>query len=375
MRAAEREPGLCIVIEPDVRPGRGRYVACTAAVLSVMLKLTPVEVLVTGGAGGRGTFVSADTREGSAKGIQNLDVAFVAPRLAVSSFERVARPLEVVEWMYPERVSVTVVTGRAVVELDPGRELAGVRALVAFPAPSRRAHELPDAPSRVHAVASVARDGLVASGERKDLCVGRMPELRWDKAKSIVTIEAFLRLREELPVVNVAVAAAAGVLVPQIAGGGRILIAPVERQFPRVTLVAGHFGVRRIQAEAGELVNLGRNGQRCARPERFDLEMTVVAASHEDAVRRCVALLAAGAPRLMERERRGPAGTPARRNHVTLHTVEALVSSLEREVVGVVEVRGRAEHLLPVAGRALTGQAIGVDVLVAGRAALVEPQE
>ena len=54
---------------------------------------------------------------------------------------------------------------------------------------------------------------------------------------------------------------------------------------------------------------------------------------------------------------------------------EPLVSAFERKVIGVIEVRGRTEHLLTVAGRAVTGQPGRVDVLVARATVLIESEK
>ncbi len=120
-----------VMVEPDVAPGRGRYVTSATTNLPVILKLAPVNVLVTPGAESRCALVSADTREGSPKRFENLYVALRALRLSMSSHERIAGALRVIEGMYPEVVAVDAVTGGAIPAVDLRGELVTVRALVA----------------------------------------------------------------------------------------------------------------------------------------------------------------------------------------------------------------------------------------------------
>jgi hypothetical protein len=60
---------------------------------------------------------------------------------------------------------------------------------------------------------------------------------------------------------------------------------------------------------------------------------------------------------------------------VTLRAGEPLVTSFEGKVVRVVEVSRGTERVLSVAGRAVAGKPIRVDVLVARTAVLVEPEK
>ena len=62
------------------------------------------------------------------------------------------------------------------------------------------------------------------------------------------------------------------------------MIAAVKGKLSRMALVTGHLRVRGTQAEARELVNLGRDVARRDGPERLELNMTLLAAPHEDPV-------------------------------------------------------------------------------------------
>ena len=129
----------------------------------------------------------------------------------MSSLERVAGALLVIERMYPERIAADAVAGRAIPALDLRQELAAVRAQVAGLAIGRGA----DVPSHmtllVHTVAAVARDGLVRASEWEHPVVCSMSDLRGDEPEPLVTFQALLRSLE-LSVVNVRVTALAGVL-------------------------------------------------------------------------------------------------------------------------------------------------------------------
>ncbi len=70
-----------------------------ATLLPVMLQLASVNVLVTPGAGSRRALVSVDTREGSPKRFENRHVALRTLRSRMSSHERVAGTLLVIEVM------------------------------------------------------------------------------------------------------------------------------------------------------------------------------------------------------------------------------------------------------------------------------------
>ena len=102
----------------------------------------------------------------------------------------------------------------------------------------------PDVPSRVtglvHSMAAIARHRLVRAGEREHPGVGLVSELRGDKPESLVAVQALLLLIEELSVVDVPVAALAGVLLSQIMTRGRVMVATVERKLPWMALVTGH---------------------------------------------------------------------------------------------------------------------------------------
>ncbi len=188
----------------------------SATLLPVILKLAPVNVLVTPGAESRCALVSADTREGSPKRFENPHVALRALRLRMSSHERVAGTLLVIEGMYPERIAAGAVTGGAIPALDIRGELVTVRALVAGLTLGWRADESSHVTSLVHTVAAVARDSLVCAGEREHLGVRSVSELRGNEPEPQVTVEA-LRRPVELFVVNVLVTALAGVLLSPIA--------------------------------------------------------------------------------------------------------------------------------------------------------------
>ena len=136
-----------------------------ATLLLVILKLPPVNVFVTTGAQCLRTVVSADTREGSPKRFENLHVALRTVRSRMSSHERVAGTLLVIEGMYPERIAAGAVTAGAIPALDMRGELVTVRALVASLTLGFGADESSHVTLLVHTVAAVARDRLVCASE------------------------------------------------------------------------------------------------------------------------------------------------------------------------------------------------------------------
>ena len=60
---------------------------------------------------------------------------------------------------------------------------------------------------------------------------------------------------------------------------------------------------------------------------------------------------------------------------MALDTRDPLVSTFERKVISVIEVRGGIEQLLAVAGRAVTSQPVRVAVLVARATVLIESEK
>ncbi len=184
---------------------------CAATLPTGIPKLSPVNVFVAPGAERRRASISADTREDSPKRFENAHVALRAVRLRMSSHERVAGTLLVIEGMYPERIAASAVTGGAIAVLYFRGELAAVRALVAGLAIGRGADVPSHMTSLVHTVAAVARDGLVGASEWEHPGVRSVSKLRRDEPEPLVTFQALLRSLE-LSVVNVRVTALAGVL-------------------------------------------------------------------------------------------------------------------------------------------------------------------
>lgn len=371
----EREARVAVVIELEVLPVREGRVATRAVFASAHGELAVVDIAMARVARRRrsGELPNPHRTAHCRVERRSLDVAVGTIGSRVSSFERIAGDGTVVEGSNPEGDGLSEVTGVAVRLFDSRLELLSVRALMAVLALLGRPREAPDAEVGMRSVTRGAGNSGVSAFERPHRCVRVVSESRRQEAVLAVAIGATVVAREELSGVSIFVTALTAVLIARIPRRRRVVVPPNEREIRGVALTARHIRVRRVETESSLGMHLRCHRSNGTRPLRIGHLVACGTLAREGReVRGLVAAIARLPTDAMERERRLARSAPRRRQDVAVGTDEPCMAAFQGEMRVVIEENRRPEGVLAVTAITSAREPVGVDVVVALDAVLIE---